>query len=116
MDVYRQFRRHFAGVPGLLNTKKGQKSGAAAAGEGGSTSPSKSKGKQSTSDVQVGLQNLVISVLASDDEDKASKRREYVRLFVIPSTSGLAAGYSVSAAISNILRYLKLKLLYATGR
>jgi hypothetical protein len=97
MDVYRQFRHHFAGVTGLVNTRTGKKSGTAAIGEGGLASPSKAKVKQSSSDVQVGLQNLVISVLVGDT-DKASERREYVRLFVIPSTSGLAAGYSVSPA------------------
>ena len=118
MDVYRQFRHHFAGVPGLVNTRTGKKSGTAVIGGVGIDSPSKGKVKQSSSDVQVGLQNLVISVLVGDT-DKASERREYVRLFVIPSTSGLAAGYSVSPACRQMVStqyQAESAVIYASGR
>lgn len=94
MDVYRQFRRHFATVPGVATPGKGKKGGSATVNGNSPESPSKGKGKQSGSDVQIGLQNLVISVQA-EGQKGSSLGREDVRLFVIPSTSGLAAGYSV---------------------
>lgn len=99
MDVYRQFRRHLARVPGVLPTKTGKKNASSpipgTPSPAASPSPSKSKGKQSGSDVQIGLQKLVISVMREEDDTKEVERA-HVRLFVIPSTSGLAAGYSVS--------------------
>lgn len=95
MDVYRQFRRHFAGVSGLMTPRKGKRSESSASNEMSPVSPV--KGKQSGSDVQIGLQSLVISVTA-EDSNAATPLRDYVRLFVIPSTSGLAAGYSVRSA------------------
>lgn len=48
--------------------------------------------KQSKSDVQLGLQCLVLTIPAPN-----APKRQDVLLYVIPSTSGLAAGYSVSA-------------------
>ena len=90
MDVYRNFRRHFAsGANTRISKAKGRK---IKLGQSCSPpSPRAIQGRQSSSDVQLGLQNIVISV---HGDDLAS--RHLVRLFVIPSTSGLAAGYSVS--------------------
>lgn len=94
MDVYRQFRRHFASVLGVSSPRTGKASNIKPSHGGLSPSPNKNKGKQSGSDVRIGLQNLVISVQVEEPAGSAGKRED-VRLFVIPSTSGLAAGYSV---------------------
>lgn len=68
-------------------------------------SPSKGngKGKQSRSDVRLGLQDFCIGVripaaAGLSEQQQQAIDRHLVRLFVIPSTSGLAAGYSVSGA------------------
>lgn len=97
MDVYRQFRKHFAKVPGVITTssKKSQAGSPNTKTASPAPSPSPSKSKRSTSDVQLGLQNLILSVPTEDNAEAEQSRRQLVRLFVIPSTSGLAAGYSV---------------------
>lgn len=66
------------------------------------TSPLKNPNKRSSSDVQLGLQNLVLSVAAEDGEEANKTQRHSVRLFVIPSTSGLAAGYSVRSDLTSL--------------
>ena len=98
MDVYRNFRKHFPAY--LLGTsgspvKKGSQQALKleeATSTMDSPSPTRGKGKKSSSDVQLGLQKLVLSVPTGEDPEAA---RQLVRLFVIPSTSGLAAGYTV---------------------
>lgn len=91
MDVYRNFRRHF---PKDALPKKGLPAEIDNVGPRKAPSPL-GKGKaESKSDVQLGLQQLAIAVPGD------GPARHIVRLFVIPSTSGLAAGYTVSPSIS----------------
>lgn len=87
MDVYRNFRRHFAQVKGILPDKN-----SAAQSPG-------SKARKIASDVILGLQPLTL--LTGEQDEQASN---VTRLFVIPSTSGLAAGYSVSSSEPASLR------------
>lgn len=89
MDVYRNFRKHLLASISSEERKRVVKRESPVSGTSGpSTSPSKRK--QSTGDVQLGLQNVVISV-----PDPLNKSRHLVRLVALPSTSGLAAGYTV---------------------
>lgn len=62
-------------------------------------SPSKGKRKPSSSDVQLGFQKLVVSVPSAPSAVQAGSDNWLVRLFVIPSTSGLAAGYTVGCVL-----------------
>lgn len=105
MDVYRNFRKHFPAhllatssspvkkdSPQALKLSQSAVKLEEATSTIDSPSPHKGKGKKSSSDVQLGLQKLVLSVPTGKDLDAA---RHLIRLFVIPSTSGLAAGYTV---------------------
>lgn len=91
MDVYRNFRKHFAAV--LDKDRVRVKSEIDDKVTLVPRSPPPSPHKQSKSDVRLGLQEIVLSI-APEDVDSAP--RDLVRLFVIPSSSGLAAGYSVN--------------------
>jgi hypothetical protein len=93
MDVYRNFRKHFPSHLMEITLKKRQHDVKPDTKdmEPASPSSSKSKAKQSLSDVQLGLQKLVLSV----PDASGTSERHLIRLFVIPSTSGLAAGYTV---------------------
>lgn len=102
MDVYRQFRKHFASVPGVITSSKGKTAASASQKSSPTTSPSKSPNKRSSSDVQLGLQSLVLSIGVEHGEEANTIQRTYVRLFVIPSTSGLAAGYSVRSDLISL--------------
>merc|ERR1712093_115167 len=117
MDVFRNFRKHFpkhlTGTTATIQAKgevlgspqmaqsppvkmrvrdeSTQDTSSPLAGSG-----SKGKGKQSTSDVQLGLQSFCLGVSTNSDAEQAGLpgEKHLVRLFAIPSTSGLAAGYS----------------------
>jgi hypothetical protein len=92
MDVYRNFRKHFPSHSiGTPKKRQQDVKPERTKVEPASPSSSKSKAKQSSSDVQLGLQKLVLSV----PDASGTREHHLIRLFVIPSTSGLAAGYTV---------------------